>query len=77
MNTIDHVLLKKINNMINIINGKSYISLRILDWFVTKHSDKYKIKYKNKNDEDGSFFNVHISYEAQLKSFKKQYFWSI
>ena len=63
-----------IKKMISIINGDSHISLRILDWFVTKYSDNHKIKYKYTNEGDCSYFNVHVSYEAQLKSFKKQYF---
>ncbi len=65
---------KNIRRMTEIINGESQISLRILDWFVTKYSDKYKTKYRDKDDEYGSYFNVHVSYESQLKSYKKQYF---
>jgi hypothetical protein len=60
--------------MVSIINGKSNISLRLLDWFVTKYSRQYKIRYKNNFDKDGSYFNVHASYISQLGSFKKQYF---
>ena len=58
--------------MIDIINGKSEISLRILDWFVTRYSNKYKITIDMGDEED--IFNVHISYKAQLKSYKKKYF---
>ena len=62
----------QIEKMINILNKESTISLRIMDWFVTKYSNKYNICYKlNKSDDD---FNVHISYKAQLKSYKKKYF---
>ncbi len=64
----------KILKIISIINGESNISLRILDWFVTKYSDKYKIKYKNNDDINNIYFNVHVNYEAQLKTFKKQCF---
>lgn len=63
-----------ITMMIDIINSNSKISLRILDWFITKYSDQYKIRYKNKRDNDGSYFNVHASYVSQLGSYKKQYF---
>ena len=59
-----------ITNMIDIIEGKSDISLRILDWFVTKYSKK-KIDYGNKDTE---IFDVRISYKSQLKSYKKRYF---
>src|SRR5437763_322102 len=73
---------KKIDIMIEIIEGKSKISLRLLDWFVTRYAHKNKINYdiekeENKDNFDGKLdkkFNVHISYKAQLKSFKKRYF---
>ena len=73
---------QKVALMIDIIEGRSSISLRLLDWFVTRYSNKYKIRYtrieKDNNDKfeqsiDGGF-NVHISYKAQLKSYKKKYF---
>jgi hypothetical protein len=57
--------------MMDIIESRSKISLRILDWFVTKYSKK-KIPYGiNKNTE---FFDVRISYDAQLKGYKKRNF---
>lgn len=60
-----------IHNMIHIIQGESDISLRILDWFVTRYSAQHKITFETHSDQQ---FNVHISYKAQLKSFKKRYF---
>lgn len=79
--------------MLDIINEKpkinkndKKISLRLLDWFVTRYSDKYKISYKvgnnNKDvrnnilklDDEIFDFNVHISYKASLKSYRKKYF---
>ena len=56
--------------MINIIEGNDQISLRILDWFVTRHSKKGIALQK----EDGEIFDVHLNYKAQLKSYKKRYF---
>jgi hypothetical protein len=56
--------------MIPIINSESKISLRQLDWLVTKYADKNMIIIKTNNER----INVHISYKAQLKSFKKKYF---
>jgi len=61
-----------ISKMIDIINGSSNISLRILDWFVTRYSHKKKVIINFKNNEE--IFDVHISYKAQLKSYKKRYF---
>jgi len=64
-------LSDNIEKMINIIEGKSQISLRILDWFVTKYSKK-KIDCGINNNDDS--FDVRISYKSQLKSYKKRYF---
>lgn len=63
--------IEHINKMMNIINGESDISLRVLDWFVTKYSKK---KYDNKQQKDIEIFDVRISYKSQLKSYKKRYF---
>lgn len=62
-----------ISKMINIVEGKSTISLRVLDWFVTKYSRKRIDCNEGKKDVD-NMFDVRISYKAQLKSYKKQYF---
>lgn len=60
-----------IAKMINIVEGKSTISLRILDWFVTKYSRK---RIDCGSAKDAEMFDVRISYKSQLKSYKKQYF---
>ncbi len=59
-----------ITNMIDIIEGNSDISLRILDWYVTKYSKK-RIYYGNTDTET---FDVRLSYQSQLKSYKKRHF---
>lgn len=64
---------KNIEKMIDIIEGntKTNISLRILDWFVTKYSKKRIDCGMSKNSE---IFDVRISYKSQLRSYKKRYF---
>jgi len=67
--------LQEITMMIEIINGEHKISLRFLDWFVTRYCYLYKLSipvYNCYNKEQN--FNINISYKAQLKSFKKKYF---
>jgi hypothetical protein len=59
----------KIIKMLSIINKESDISLRILDWFITKYSKRGVDFLRN-----GDVFDVHINYKAQLKSYKKRYF---
>ena len=58
--------------MIDIIESRSPISLRILDWFVTKYSKKRIDCSFNKEDND--IFDVKMCYKSQLKAFKKRYF---
>ena len=59
-----------LNQVIPIITGKSLISLRILDWFVTNFSKKknvhYQTNYKN--------FIVYLDYKSQLKAYSKKQF---
>jgi hypothetical protein len=62
---------KNIDKLIEIISGKSKLSLRILDWFVTKYSKKKIDCGININNEP---LDVRISYKSQLKSYKKKYF---
>ena len=62
---------ENISKMIDIIDGKSNISLRILDWFVTKYSKK---RIDCGSAKDTEIFDVRISYKSQLKSYKKRYF---
>jgi len=67
----DKVNLEKI---MPIINGKSNISLRILDWFVTNYAKKYNISYNITVDDIIKKFIVHISYKSQLKAYSKKLF---
>jgi len=71
-----HNFFKEVNidKMTNIVDGKSRISLRILDWFVTSYAKKKKICYEIQDNGEKDNFNVHINYKAQLKSYTKRYF---
>ena len=62
---------ENIRKMVDIVNCDSKISLRILDWFVTKYSKKRIDCNMNKDLE---VFDVRISYKSQLKSYRKKYF---
>ena len=46
--------------VLDIINGNSEISLRVLDWFVTRYS-KRKIDFSDSNENTIDSFDVHIS----------------
>jgi hypothetical protein len=61
--------------MVDIINGNHLISLRFLDWFVTRYCYLYKLNINVNNVyKQQENLNINISYKAQLKSFKKKYF---
>ena len=66
---------KNIELMLPIINGKSKISLRVIDWFVTNYSKKNNIYY-NLKSKDGNIkpFFVYLDYKQQLKGYSKKKF---
>ncbi len=68
---------KNLDKVIPIITGKSNISLRILDWFVTNFSKKnninYTVNYDNKKKGTKNFI-VYLDYKAQLKAYSKKLF---
>jgi len=80
-NTQNDLLLNKLmqfyhkdNNfeqMLEIINGQSKISLRIVDWFATNYSKKYYIVYSIPGE---SRFKVYNDYKLKLKAYSKKRF---
>ncbi len=62
--------IEMIKKMVDIINADSIISLRVLEWVVTK-SNKKAVNIKIGNNE---YFSINIMYKAQLKSYKKKNF---
>ena len=89
MNSRHVVLMNKIkkfyshkNNLeilISIIEGTSYLSLRVIDFFVTNYAREKEIIYeKNKKDieceKDIENFMVYYSYKSQLKAYSKKQF---
>ena len=78
-----------INQFLNIIEGRTKISLRLIDWFVTNYSKKnntlYNLNsYKNGNTKGknkkkirisfDNYFNVFNNYKCQLKAYSKLHF---
>jgi hypothetical protein len=62
------------DKMINIINGSSSISLRIVDWFVTNYSKKNYIVYMINKDNKMEKVNVYNDYKLKLKAYSKKKF---
>lgn len=65
---------KYINSMLEIINGESEISIRVLDWFVANYSKKNNTCYKIRINGREDFFYVNNEYKNQLNGYSKQYF---
>jgi hypothetical protein len=59
-----------INKVLPYLDGKAPLSLRIIDWFVTKYSRKNFVKYPLGTQE----FVLYLSYKGQLKAYSKLYF---
>ena len=59
-----------INEMRNIVDQNSIISLRILDWFITNYSKKHRTLIA----VDDKLVDVYQNYKLQLKSFSKKAF---
>ena len=76
--TQNELLLKKLlefyntngnlDRMLSIINGKSRISLRIVDWFATNYAKKYYTVF----DINNIRFKVYIDYKLKLKAYSKR-----
>ncbi len=60
--------------LLPIIEQKSNISLRILDWLVTNYSKKYNTSYEIYKNGNKNLFFIYLSYKNQLKAYSKQYF---
>jgi hypothetical protein len=60
----------EINKIIPYLTGNAPLSLRIIDWFVTKYSRNNCVHYPL----NGQDFLVYLSYKGQLKAYSKQYF---
>lgn len=59
-----------INEILEILNGTSPISLRLIDWFVTNYAKTHSTSYILNNQE----FLVYLNYKSQLKAYSKKLF---
>lgn len=63
-----------IKEIVEIIDGTSKISLRLIDWFVTNYSKKHNTIITSVQNNNVVHFNVYLSYRSQLKAYSKQQF---
>jgi hypothetical protein len=63
-----------VQKIVPIIEGKSEISLRLIDWFVTNYAKKHGTIITKRQLHNVIHFNVYLSYRSQLKAYSKQQF---
>lgn len=63
-----------INKVIPLVEQKSDISLRLIDWFVTNYSKKNNTVITKEKNSNIIHFNVYLSYRNQLKAYSKEKF---
>jgi hypothetical protein len=61
-----------LDTMLEIINGHSKISLRIIDWFATNYAKKFYTVYAIQNTPRR--FKVYVDYKLKLKAYSKKRF---
>jgi hypothetical protein len=84
INTQNDLLLNKLlkfydlndnlDKALNIINGKSSISLRIVDWFATNFSKEHYTVYPVSKNGIMERFKVYNDYKLNLKAYSKKRF---
>jgi len=60
------------DRMLQIINGESRISLRIIDWFATNYAKKHYTVYQVQDSDRR--FKVYNDYKLKLKAYSKKRF---
>lgn len=55
----------------DILEGKSVLSLRLIDWFVTNYAKKFNTSFLTKS---GKHVIVYLSYKSHLKAYSKKMF---
>jgi len=63
-----------LDQFLQIINGKSEISLRLLDWLITNYSKNNNIVYPLNIGGVDKQFNIFLNYKTQLKAYSKKQF---
>jgi len=61
---------ENITKVSDILNGKSILSLRLIDWFVTNYAKKFNVAFMNKD----KYVIVYLSYKSHLKAYSKKMF---
>ena len=65
----------QVRRMLPILQGKSNISLRVLDWFVTNYCKKQNVSMEIMTEGgESKRFMIYLDYKSQLKAYSKKQF---
>jgi len=59
-----------LDKLLDIINGNTLITLRLMDWFSTNYAKKHFVVY----NYNGKRINVYMDYKLKLKAYSKRRF---
>lgn len=69
---------ENLQKLLHIVQGKSRISLRLIDWFSTNYSKTHNVLYPLSVQKDGETkiepFIVYTSYKSLLRAYSKKHF---
>lgn len=63
-----------LERMLDVVEGRSKVSLRLLDWLITNYAKKNDIIYGIQKGDSYRQFMVYSNYRAQLKAYSKNLF---
>lgn len=66
--------IKYVDTLLSILEGKSKISIRAIEWFVVNYSKDKDTRYNIKVDGTIKSFGVNQEYNTQLHGYSKQHF---
>lgn len=65
---------ENLRRMLDVVEGRSHISLRLLDWLITNYAKKNDIIYCIEKNGNQRQFMIYSNYRAQLKAYSKNLF---
>lgn len=65
---------ENLDKFLQVINGKSEISLRLLDWLITNYSKSHNVIYNVNIGGVEKQMNIYLNYKTQLKAYSKRQF---
>ena len=63
-----------LQQIIDLVEGKTKVSLRLVDWFIINYSKKYDTCFNIQKDGKIGNVLVHVEYKSHLKAYTKKHF---